>query len=388
MFNLLVCTPFFIMLPFWKQFTVRSKALICWLIVMFLALMFASFYLNGQDWVNYYVTFFEDIHSSWFEPGFYLYFKFLSFVTFYNFGLTILVFYVIAFILLVNILRRLTRVNIPLFLILLVLYFGNTLILEQLRQFYAAIFSLYSFYYYVNGEKNKFLLFILLSISFHVSAIVLCLSFLVIYQRNTLSFTITALLSVGLIFLFFVFPNIVLPALSFFPQLSIKLTQYLEITALGFHLGPSFIFAFLALIYYLSQTKKMSPSSDANWFIHRQIFIGILVFILGLYVPFATRFSVYYILLIFLYTSTIQYTGERTLSFIKLRLLYVMLIFVFVSSNIMSYYKNEIAPIKFHQLDMHLLTFIGNEIDYGQLAKDIYKRSYENLKDYKYSQGK
>ncbi|CDL36568.1 FIG00638365: hypothetical protein [Citrobacter freundii] len=38
--------------------------------ILTLSIAYTSFYLNGEDWANYYVNFYTHNGSSWFEPGF------------------------------------------------------------------------------------------------------------------------------------------------------------------------------------------------------------------------------------------------------------------------------------------------------------------------------
>ena len=74
----------------------RSKDMLIILLNIFFSIMFASFYLNGEDWANYYTNIFTDNGTNWFEPGFYLLFVILKTITFESFGLTILIYFLLS----------------------------------------------------------------------------------------------------------------------------------------------------------------------------------------------------------------------------------------------------------------------------------------------------
>ncbi|WP_455547869.1 EpsG family protein [Dryocola clanedunensis] len=391
MFNLLVCCPFFFLLIFWRRFNSGSLYFLNIIIVIYLTISYTGFYPNGEDWANYYVNFYTSEGSSWFEPGFYLFFKALNFFSFGNFGFAILIYYLIAFVLLVNLLSKMHYSNSPLFFVLLIMCYGNTLVLEQLRQFYAIIFALYSIYYYLLnsiGSRKKYLLFLFLALSFHTSAVILFLSFFLSRIKNVFIFVTISLVCSALILILFVFPSALTSILVFVPQLALKLNQYLEITAMGLHLGPSLIISTCALIYFILNIRKMSPDFGVDWLIFRQIFIGLLIFMIGLYVPFAARFSIFYTIFLFLYISTLRFTVDTPTKFSYSKCYLVCVVVLFITTNILSYYKNPIAPIKFNEYSTHLVSFLSNDFDYQQLVSDIYLKNYENLNEYKDLQGK
>lgn len=391
MFNLLVCSPLVFLLPLWKSFNTRSLHLLSILIVLFLSLMYTSFYLNGEDWANYYTNFFTDDGSSWFEPGFYIFFKGLTIITFGNLGITIILFYFTAFCLITNLLKKINKVNIPLFLILFIMCFGNTLVLEQLRQLYSVIFGLYALYYYSNIKnegKYKYIIYLFLALSFHSSAIILFFSFYVSRIKNLTVFSMVTLMCTGLIMIFLIFPSLISPIFILFPQLALKLNQYLDITKVGFHLGPSLLFLITSLVYFIFNFKKLLPVFNSEWFIYRQLFIGALIFSIGLYVPFASRFSVFYLTYAFMLTSAMNYTTNNSATFLKSKCLWALFMVLFITSNNFSYYRNSIAPIAFNQLTMRLPSFLTNDINYTKLVSNIYQKNYENLNEYRDTQGK
>lgn len=391
MFNLLVCSPLLILLPFWRDFNTRSVYLLCILIVLFLSLMYTGFYLNGEDWANYYTNFFTSNGSSWFEPGFYIFFKGLSVITFGNFGITIVLFYFTAFFMIINILNKIGKVNIPLFLILFIICFGNTLILEQLRQLYSVIFGLYALHYYSNKTKErecKYLFYLFLALSFHSSAIILFFSFYISRIKNLFVFSTITLICTGLIIILLIFPSLISPLFILFPQLALKLNQYLDLTKVGFHIGPSVFFFIISLSYFIFNIRKISPIFNAEWFIYRQLFIGVLIFSIGLYVPFASRFSVFYLIFAFVFTSAINYTTNNMMTFVKSKCTWALFMVLFITSNNFSYYRNSIAPIAFNQLTTHLFSFLSDNVNYAELVSNIYQKNYDNLNEYRDAQGK
>ncbi len=366
----------------------RSKDMLIILLNIFFSIMFASFYLNGEDWANYYTNIFTDNGTNWFEPGFYLLFVILKTITFESFGLTILIYFLLCFYILSKGLKNIQGASIPFFYILILLCYGNTLILEQLRQFMAAIIAIYALNSFHKGNVKKSYLQILLAMSFHVSALILLVSFFLASIRSSPLFIATTAVLMLVVSSLFIMPDLFLPILQIFPALLLKLNQYREITAIGFHLGPSFLISSAFVIFLLLNSGLLSTTVNSDeGFLFRQMFFGVMIFLVGLYIPFASRFSVYYILYIFIFSSKKRsfYSFIRVIP--KSTAVYSLVLLMFVFSNLISYYKNDLSPISFLQVNTNFVEFMTGNINFDEKVFDIYLKNYENLEKYKDSQG-
>lgn len=388
MFSIILCIPCFLLIPIWSRLNRRNRDFSLFLLNVFLTLMITSFYLNGEDWANYYINLFTSEGATWFEPGFYLLLLTLKAITFGNFGLTILLYFSLCFLILTKALKSIDDVNVPVFYVFLFLCFGNTLVLEQLRQFMAAIIAIYALISLQNGNTKNAFLFIILAVCFHISALILIVSYFIALRRSSTLFISTSVALMLGISLLFTATELFTPLLQFFPSVLLKLTQYQEITAIGFHLGPSFIISMMFLIFLLLNGNLISvKTNNPDWFLFRQMFFGVLIFLLGLYIPFASRFSVYFILYVFIFSSKKKsfYSFSRVMR--KNTAIYSLVLVMFILSNLFSYYRNELSPISFLQVNTNLFEFLINDINYDERINEIYLRNYEKLEEYKDSQG-
>ncbi|EES8117749.1 O103 family O-antigen polymerase, partial [Escherichia coli] len=153
MYILSMAIPLFFISLCWHRFSHQTQVAFRLLFIVFFSLSFFSYYTNGEDWSVYYLRFIEDegLFTS-FEFGFVIILKLLLIVSDDNFGLAILLYYFLCFVLLSLILKK-YKVNEPLFLGCLLLLFGYNLFLEQLRQLLACIIVFYAMLLY-NQNKN------------------------------------------------------------------------------------------------------------------------------------------------------------------------------------------------------------------------------------------
>ncbi|MGZ0648385.1 EpsG family protein [Citrobacter freundii] len=374
MFVIMQCLPllFFSLLWFFFGRTVRNTIL--FLCILTLSIAYTSFYLNGEDWANYYVNFYTHNGSSWFEPGFWLFYSFLRLVAFGNFGIATLLFYIVTFSSLILVANKNKNCNVPAFLFFILLFFGNTLILEQLRQFIAVIIVFCALQSKMQGKSLKAYIYVAISIICHASAVIALLSDVKSKKTFILS---TLLLSIGLSFVF-VNDTVISLGVQLIPAVFTKIQVYKEFAVMNFHVGPSIILAMTLLGYYLLSSYKLSYSyaSEAT-FLQRQIFFGGAVFFIGAYIPFMSRLTSYYI--VFLFYDVACNHAPRYFKLYKKDVALLTFLFLFISSNFASYYKNDIAPVKFSQLTLNFVPFVSGNIDYNKRIFDIYYKNAEIL---------
>lgn len=388
MFSIILGIPCLFLIPLWSRLKRRDRDLSLFLLNIFFAFMITSFYLNGEDWASYYTNLFTDGGTTWFEPGFYISIILIKTISLGNFGLTILLYFLLCFFLLSKALKSLEATNIPVFYVFLLLCFGNTLVLEQLRQFMAAIIAIFALIAFQKGKKRNAFLLIFLAVSFHISALILFVSFFIGSKGSSKFFVYTSTTLMIFISIFFITPELFTPLLQFFPAILLKLTQYREITAIGFHLGPSFLISMMFLVFLFFNSHLFSKNrNNDEWFLFRQMFFGVLIFMVGLYIPFAGRFSVYFILYVFIFSSKKSSFYSFSRIILKTTAIYSIVLMMFIFSNLLSYYKNELSPISFFQLDTHFVEFMANDINYNDRIFRIYLKNYEKLEEYKDSQG-
>ncbi|HDD9008330.1 TPA: O103 family O-antigen polymerase, partial [Escherichia coli] len=113
MYILSMAIPLFFISLCWHRFSHQTQVAFRLLFIVFFSLSFFSYYTNGVDWSVYYLRFIEDegLFTS-FEFGFVIILKLLLIVSDDNFGLAILLYYFLCFVLLSLILKK-YKVNEP-----------------------------------------------------------------------------------------------------------------------------------------------------------------------------------------------------------------------------------------------------------------------------------
>lgn len=90
-----------------------------------------------------------------------------------------------------------------------------------------------------------------------------------------------------------------------------------------------------------------------------------------------SRLTSYYI--IFLFYDIACNHAPRYFKLYKKDGFLLIFVFLFISSNLFSYYKNDIAPVKFEQLTFNFFPFVSGEIDYKKRISDIFYKNAEVL---------
>lgn len=378
MFVIVQCFPLLFISLLWFFFGKTARNAILFLSIILLSITYTSFYLNGEDWANYYVNFYTDTSSGWFEPGFWFFYSSLRLISFGNFGVATLLFYVVSFSCLIFSANKNKNCNVAAFLFFTILFFGNTLMLEQLRQFISVIIVFCALQAKMQSRTLKAYIYVIIAITFHAAAVIALLSFVLAEMKSKRIFIFsTLLLSIMLSFIF-VNDTIISLGMQLSPAIFTKIQVYKEFSNVGFYIGPSMILAMILLGYYLLVTYKLSYSyaSEAT-FLQRQIFFGGAVFFIGAYIPFMTRLTSYYI--IFLFYNVACNHAPRYFKLYRNDVVLLTFLLLFTSSNLMSYYRNNIAPVKFSQLTFNFTPFILGDIDYNKRIFDIYYKNAEVL---------
>ncbi|GAL57502.1 hypothetical protein EV102420_07_03240 [Pseudescherichia vulneris NBRC 102420] len=374
MFILLQFVPLLFLSFLWPSFTTNLKRIIAFALVISLGITYTAFYLNGEDWVNYYVNFFRDDGTSWFEPGFYLFYSCLSFLSYDNFGLATLIFFLLAFFILTKYIVENRNCNLPFFLLLLIVCFGNTLILEQLRQFFSAIFSLCALIFRLNLKRKKSTIFLLLAISFHASAIIVACAFILAGIKNSKLFIVISISITSFLLLLLTNNFLVNVGMQIIPVIFLKIKTYREITDLSFHIGPSFLFSIFYILYQFTRLKKLHYSNEYSVvFFNRQLFFGGLVFLVGIFIPFMSRMATFFIIFLFYDVAINNYFKHFMIN--RNAVFKFSMVFMFSFISMASYFKNDIAPVSFNNMNFNLISFLSNNVNYDEL---VYEAYYKN----------
>lgn len=371
MFILLQFVPLLFLSLLWSSFTANLKTIIAFILALSLGVTYTAFYLNGEDWVNYYVNFFTHDGTAWFEPGFYLFYSCLSLLSYGNFGVATLLFFLLAFFILTKYLVENRDCNLPFFLLLLIVCFGNTLLLEQLRQFFSAIFALCALIFRLNLKRKQSNIFLLLAISFHASAIIVACAFILASIKSSKLFIIISISMTFFLLLLLTNDSLVNIGVQILPAIFLKIKTYREITDLSFHVGPSLLFSIIYILYQFTRFKKLHYSNEYSVvFFNRQLFFGGLVFLVGIFIPFMSRMSSFFIIFLFYDVAINNYFKHFMIN--KKAVLKFIFVLMFSFFSMASYFKNDIAPVSFNNLNFNLISFVSNDINYDSLVYETY----------------
>ncbi|MEC9603560.1 EpsG family protein, partial [Escherichia marmotae] len=220
---------------------------------------------NGVDWSVYYLRFMEGggVFTS-FEFGFVITLKLLLIISDDNFGLAILFYYLICFALLSLILKK-YKANEPLFWGCLLLLFGYNLFLEQLRQLLACIIIFYAILKY-NQDKNITALctLVIIASTFHVSAIIILPTILLISFRNVTTFIIITVFSISSIVLFMMAIYSAISSLAAISFVFAKIDYYLRQNPVGLNFGWLNILDALFVIFYIHYRNVINKQMNIN----------------------------------------------------------------------------------------------------------------------------
>lgn len=344
--------------PYWSRFNYRSKVFLRFAFWGWVVAVFTSFYINGEDWIIYFSKFSEEddfnLYLS-FEPGFVLFFKGLLLLSFGNFGVAILCFFMLTFGVLMYALASYKIINEPLFLAALIFACGYTLILEQLRQFIACVIIFISFIEYNKGRSlSKLVVGVIIASAFHVSALVVLPSVILCNIKNRFLFIISAIITVITFFLFIFYG---LPLLENIPHLDFaarKINFYMEQNPVVFQLGWLNLFALVYIVVYMFFGYHIEHDSGIR-LLNRLIFVGALFFIFSGVLPFLGRLAFYFIFIATYLISDMKKSWRTNNAIAANIYFFIFLILIFCS-----YFRNDSAPIGFNNLNYQFLNLFDN----------------------------
>lgn len=355
MYMILLSIPLFLFSIFWWEVKSDLRKMISIFCIVWLSLFISFFYLNGNDWSIYFLSFLgagEPFSS--FEFGFVLLFKSLLYFFSDSFGLSILSFYFISLSFLALILYK-YKCNAAIFFAFLVLSLGFSLILEQLRQFIACIMVFYSFLNYAYIRRN-YLVWVLGAACFHASALITIPIFVLLKTKKDNNFFLFSLFSFVFIFFGLLFLKPIFSSLSNISFIFAKIDYYLSLSEVEIKLGFLNILDFVFIFLYNFKLRSKVVGVDNS--LLRMIFIGALIHLLSSSIPLFGRVAYYfYFVLIFYFSKQPFYLS----GYIRKDLLCKYCFFaVFIVLNLASYFRNPIAPIDFLQLNINT-SYLYNE---------------------------
>jgi len=158
------------------------------------------------------------------------------------------------------------------------------------------------------------------------------------------------------------------------PVIFLKIKTYREITDLSFHTGPSFLFSIFYILYQFTKLKKLHYSNEYSVvFFNRQLFFGGLVFLVGIFIPFMSRMSTFFIIFLFYDVAINNYFKNFMIN--KNAVFKFIMVFMFSFFSMASYFKNDIAPVSFNNMNFNLISFLSNNVNYDAL---VYEAYYKN----------
>ncbi|CNL78310.1 EpsG family protein [Yersinia aldovae] len=374
MYMIFVSIPLLLISTLWNRVNFRFKVLISVLSVIWLSTAFSIFYLNGNDWSIYFLSFVDGgAPFSIFEFGFVYFFKFLLYLSFGDFGTSILLFYLISFFILSFALFK-VNCNQPYFFAFIVLVFGYSLILEQLRQYIACIIVFYSFLCFVYLQKG-YLRWVIVASCFHASAIAIVPMFLLMRIKNEKLFSLISLLLAIVLFLFIFLSSHVFSSFSSYNFVFEKINYYLSSHGILLKFGFLNILDFIFILAYFLNVIYGNVKYKDNLLV-RLIYLGAIIHLFSSSIPFLVRISYYFYFVVVLYFSLQKNIFSRFLC-LKLFRAYC-LFFFFIVLNLASYFRNPNAPISFYQLEVNFSYIFYDNNRLHNLAQEKWLSSIED----------
>ncbi|VDZ57874.1 Uncharacterised protein [Yersinia intermedia] len=308
-----------------------------------------------------------------FEFGFVYFFKLLLYLSFGDFGTSILLFYLICFFLLSFILFK-VNCNQPYFFAFIVLVFGYSLILEQLRQYIACIIVFYSFLCFVFLQKGYFR-WVIVASCFHASAIAIIPIFFLMKIKNDKSFFLISLLLAIVLFCLIFLSGHLFSSLAGFNFVFEKINYYLS--SYGVLLKFGFLnildFIFILVCFFNIKHRNIKYKDDL---LVRLIYLGAIIHLFSSSIPFLVRISYYFYFVVVLYFSLQGNVFSRLLS-LKLFRAYCLFA-LFIVFNLASYFRNPNAPISFYQLEVNSSYIFYDNNGLHDLAHEKWLSSIED----------
>lgn len=364
MFILIICTPLLMLSLVWHKFTKNSQYILRCLIWILVSLHFAFFYLNGADWSIYYLRFLEGDPYSSFEFGFVALFKILLFASGNNFGLAIVLFYLLAFGFLLLILKK-YYTNEPLLLCFLFLIFGHTLILEQLRQFIACLIIFYSLLKYNESNSIKsVVLWILLASSFHASSLILLPVLVLTSIKNVNNFICLTLISIwGVVIIFLFSGYTIIDTLSDVNFVFKKISFYLEENPIEIRFRWLNILDGLFILFYIIYRHQIDKKNSIRILI-RVVFVGSVIHFFSGSIVFLRRVVFFfYFIAVYLICMSPNAKTKRVYSIHSNNTLILNVFFVLFSIvNFSSYFRSEYSPVNFLNMNYRIISLFDREL--------------------------
>lgn len=372
MFIMMNVIPLLFLSLIWGKLNIGSKNILrigIWIVLVF---SFSTFYLNGVDWSIYYTRFIndEELYLA-FEPGFVIYFKTLLFIANDNFGFAILLFYALAFALLGYNLRKI-RINEPLFICALLIVFGYTLILEQLRQFIACIIVFGTIINYsINKSLFRLIVGVIIAATMHVSALIIIPAIFLCKVKSRKLFISVTVSSISLFAFLLIFGVKVITLLAQVNFAFKKILFYIEQNPISLQVGWLNIWVLLFVGFYVFYSYQIERKENLR-LLNRFIFIGAVIYLYSGTITFLARVTFYFIFVaIFVFSLYAKENYKRIFEVKTYNTLFLNLyFFIFLMLCFLSYFRNPSAPVSFGNMNYYVATLF-DEREIGRIANVV-----------------
>lgn len=364
--------PLLILSLIWGRFNTGSKNILRMIIWIALVFSFTTFYINGVDWSIYYTRFIndEELYLA-FEPGFVIYLKTLLFIASDNFGFAIMLFYVLAFALLGYNLKKI-KINEPLFIAALLIVFGYTLMLEQLRQFIACIIVFAAIINYtLNKSLSRLIVGVIIAATMHVSALIIIPAIFLCKVKSRKLFISVTVTSISLFAFLLIFGVKVITLLAQVNFAFRKILFYIEQNPISIQFGWLNILVLLFVGFYIFYSYQIEKNESLR-FLNRFIFVGAVIYLYSGAITFLARVTFYFIFVaIFVFSLYAKENYRRIFEVKSYNTLFLNLyFFVFLMFCFLSYFRNPSAPVSFANMNYHIATLF-DEREIGRIANIV-----------------
>lgn len=378
MFILTNVIPLLFLSLIWGRLNSGPKHALRFLIWGVLIISFTTFYINGVDWSIYYSRFMNDdeLYLA-FEPGFVLYLKTLLFIAGNNFGFAMLLFYTIAFTLLGYNLTK-VKLNEPLFICALLMIFGYTLILEQLRQFIACIIVFATIINYTqNSSLSRLLIGTFIAASMHISALIIIPAIFLCNVKSRQLFISITVISISLFASLLIFGAKVVAILAQTNFAFKKILFYIEKNPISIQFGWLNILVLVFVLLYMFYASQIERKESLK-LLNRLVFVGAVIYLYSGAITFLTRVTFYFIFVaIFVFTLYAKDHYKRVFSIRSYNTLLLNLYFVaFLLFCFLSYFRNPLAPVSFSNMNYFSAT-IFDERELGRISSTVLDKALE-----------
>ncbi|HEH9399340.1 TPA: EpsG family protein [Aeromonas sobria] len=356
----------------------------------FISLLFpfviVNIYFNGEDWINYYSSSMSIREAVSPEFTFYSFLYLLRTFSLGSYPYAILFFYFFIFFAIYNlffnknhfIFFQYNRFYF-LFLSFIIFSLGATLILEQLRQLLALVIFMYSMSYFLSNKKNRAYGCMLLSITSHLSVVVLFFCLLICTRKmNKLSFVLSTFLMCFIVLLLCLSPEVfLLFKIDAFSFLYEKISRYLSVSTMGF--GILHFLSLLYIFFYMFTTSDKHVFNFFEFVCERLVFSGTSLYLMSSFLPFLNRLSSYFVVLYALLIIMKLHSAKVY----RLSFRIVILLVVCISTGV-GYYRNSIAPLSFINLRWDLVDILVGDFDLNKRFDEVEENQLRKFQAYGY----